>query len=481
MNKTQTFLRVAALFLCILAGTSISMANYLRVTNIVQDQVNGTVSFDLAWDNSWRIDSMGAPNHWDAAWVFVKWRECSAPITTDWTHGVVSTTVGDHTFGDLEPTLSSGTAIGIDAAPNNLGVMLRRDQNGIFPNAAATTVTLRMTNLPATGDYDVRVFGVEMVYVPQGAFIAGGNQETYPLNIGGNPFTVTNENAISVNYLWSNVANLPATFPKGYDPFYCMKYEISQAQYAAFLNTLTQTGQNNHFPNQFNNNRHRIRNGGTPPDIYFSDRPDRAANYLSWANLCAYLDWACLRPMSDLEYEKACRGNGPYLGGYAWGSSDITEATALTSPEDGTETTMTPNANAHFVNNIINGGDGGYGPYRVGIFATNATTSRLETGATYYGIMEMSGNVWEQCVAVHTDANILPFTRNWGNGNLNATGFSDVATWPYQDVIAGNTTYRVIRGGGYASAAGNLRVSDRQYYYYGRSNGETTVGGRGVR
>ena len=45
---------------------------------------------------------------------------------------------------------------------------------------------------------------------------------------------------------------------------------------------------------------------------------------LSWPDLCAYADWAALRPMTELEYEKACRGpNNPVLGEYAWGNTSI--------------------------------------------------------------------------------------------------------------------------------------------------------------
>ena len=32
---------------------------------------------------------------------------------------------------------------------------------------------------------------------------------------------------------------LTAAFPKGYGAFYCMKYELSEGEYAAFLDQLT--------------------------------------------------------------------------------------------------------------------------------------------------------------------------------------------------------------------------------------------------
>ncbi|MEL6134179.1 MAG: hypothetical protein AAFR59_12520, partial [Bacteroidota bacterium] len=256
--------------------------NNLQISNVGQNQAAGEVSFTLSWDNSWRIDGLGTPNHWDAAWVFVKIRACGASASVPWTHGVVNTTLGNHSFGTLEPTLSNGSAVGIDAAPHNTGVMLRRNTTGLFPNAGTSNVTLRLDNFPATGDYEVKVIGVEMVYVPQGDYVAGGVSESQPLRINGAPFVVNSENALTVAYLNTTTVNLPAGFPKGYDAFYCMKYEISQGQYATFLNTIDANGQSARFLASFNSYRNRVNSGGTPPDIYFSDRADRACNYLTW-------------------------------------------------------------------------------------------------------------------------------------------------------------------------------------------------------
>src|SRR5262249_26881342 len=96
------------------------------------NQANQTITFDLSWQNSWRED--GTPytsKNWDAAWVFIKFRDCSASNNVQFTHGLISTVTGDHNFNVLssstpfEPTLANGSAVGIDPAPNNTGVMLR--------------------------------------------------------------------------------------------------------------------------------------------------------------------------------------------------------------------------------------------------------------------------------------------------------------------------------------------------------------------
>ncbi len=478
-TSSFTFWKMALLVLLTICWGLTAKANYLRISNVSQNQGAGTVTFDLAWDNSWNIDGMGSPNHWDAAWVFVKIRECNAPASTAWTHGLVNTTLGSHTFGSLEPTLADGSAVGIDPAPNNTGVMLRHTSAGLYPSAGNVSVTLSLTNLPATGDYEVRVFGIEMVFVPQGEYLLGGASESSRMGVGNVPTLINSEAALtSIDNTGS--ASFPAAWPKGYDAFYCMKYEISQGQYAAFLNTLDATSQLAHYPNYFNSYRHRITNGGTPPQIYYSDRPDRACNYLNWADLLAYLDWAALRPMTEMEYEKACRGSGPYIGGYAWGTSQLTEAQLVATPEDGTELILTANANCHYTSNNLNGGDGGNGPVRVGIFATGTTSSRQETGATYYGIMEMSGNVYEQMITAYNDVPSLAFDGAWGDGNLDAAGFADVPTWPYSNCTTSGC-YRALRGGSFATNNAYLYVAYRANYYYSSGTRRYDHGGRGVR
>ncbi|MDE5606989.1 MAG: hypothetical protein K2I68_06780, partial [Bacteroidales bacterium] len=107
-------------------------------------------------------------------------------------------------------------------------------------------------------DLVVKVFAVEMVYVPQGAYYLGGkgtagsqvasfttNGATF-----GEPMYVSSEGAIELantadpTTLWSiagmAAGTLPAAFPKGYKAFYIMKYELTQEAYADFLNTLNQ-------------------------------------------------------------------------------------------------------------------------------------------------------------------------------------------------------------------------------------------------
>ena len=49
---------------------------------------------------------------------------------------------------------------------------------------------------------------------------------------------------------------------------------------------------------------------------------DRPCNYLSWDDAMAYADWAALRPMTELEFTKACRGDKePAFHERPWGNN----------------------------------------------------------------------------------------------------------------------------------------------------------------
>ena len=110
------------------------------------------------------------------------------------------------------------------------------------------------------------------------------------------------------------------------------------------------------------------------------------------------------------------------------------------------------NANACGANCACANGLGG--PTRVGIYARDYTT-RGQAGASYWGIMELSGNLWEYIVPVGNAA-CRTFTGLHGNGTLGPNGEVDVPFWPsiYDTGIG-------LRGGAYIYAATYERISDR--------------------
>jgi hypothetical protein len=207
------------------------------------------VQFTISWDNSWRVGA--APANWDAAWVFVKYR---LKNSTTWNHATLSTS------GHVAPSGST-----IDASADGKGVFIYRNANG-SGTFSLTNVQLRW-NYASNGlsDYDqveVKVYAYEMVYIPQGSFSVGSGNSgatevspfyTYPT--ATSVYTIADENAITVgttngNLYYASSTNggdqsgpIPAAYPKGFAAYYCMKYEISQEQYVAFLNSLTRTQQ----------------------------------------------------------------------------------------------------------------------------------------------------------------------------------------------------------------------------------------------
>ena len=96
------------------------------------------------------------------------------------------------------------------------------------------------------------------------------------------------------------------------------------------------------------------------------------------------------------------------------------------------------------------------GPLRVGIFAANGiNTGRITAGASYYGIMELSGNMYERTVTIG-NATGREFTGLHGDGALDASGEADVSNWPGTDAVGAG-----FRGGDWGRHASYLRVSDR--------------------
>ncbi|MEP7264413.1 MAG: SUMF1/EgtB/PvdO family nonheme iron enzyme [Bacteroidota bacterium] len=484
-------------------------ANNLQITGITVNQVAKTVAFNITWDNSWNIAGTGVPNNWDAVWIFIKYKDCNATSAIPFTHAVLSSVTANHTIpATLEAMTSvnwNGAAGITESAAQGValdftdGIMLRPKVTGTG-TLPSSSVVLNIPALPGVATtLTVDIFGIEMVYVPQGDFTIGDGSGVTTANnsfLGSNvlnaasmtvtgafetapqTFYMNNEPAASV----LTVANVPASFPKGNYGFYMMKYEITEGQYMEFLNTLGTAQQTTRAPGSFGTNRNQLQQAVLP---YSTTRPDRAQNFLSWADISAYYDWSCLRPMTETEFEKACRGNGSTLGEYAWGNLVISQGATFAgaATENGTETFIA--GNATYGNGTYTNGDGATGPSRVGVYATSSST-RQTAGASYFGVMDLSGNVMEYVVAINSTAASNVLTRTWGNGILDAAGQHDVAVWPVNNTAAVNfaTTNLIgLRGGAWNNGVAELQVSSRYFMYTSpQSIGRgSTNGGRGLR
>ena len=478
----------------------IFVSTYVWANNVQVADVSRTgpgrndIQFQLSWDNSWNFTNTPA-NH-DAVWVFIKYRECG--VGGEWNHALLSTTMTDHSFGSnltYAKPISANDRFG-NAGNHNTGVLIRRSTIG-KGDISPQTISLRVVgasngvSLDLTKEFDIKVFAIEMVQVLAGEFYVGdGHSNTtlhrketgYGTSFGYVPYQITAENSTDTMKFGNNYfITLNSDFPKGYDEFYMMKYEITQGQYCDFLNTITPIAAINR-SYLYNSNRYHVAFSSE----YYGNYPDRAIHYISYNDLLSYLDWAALRPMTELEFEKACRGPKDVIPNeYAWGTDKYIEAIYVSGTVSGTEICTDSAANLHFggSDTYCRGGvfgTRGYGPLEVGIFARDSTLSREGTGGSYYGIMELSGNVAEQCVQVNLSNSATstpsPYTGIWGDGQLTADGLFNTTSWQ-------TSGYFINKGGHYRSgSSSSCRVSDRdgrgQTNYNARNE---CVGGRGVR
>jgi formylglycine-generating enzyme required for sulfatase activity len=472
------------------------------------------VQFNLSWDNSWRT-STSAPFNWDAAWVFVKYK---VGTTGEWKHATLSST--GHTIP------SGATTTQPDAA--GLFIYRSADGAGTFsPSGIQLIWNYGADGIAYSYQITVRVYAIEMVYNQVGGFQAGsgainngelrrandvtssGTASTFTITgttptVQGNSSSASPTNIAAYNntandLTLTNTASLASGYPTGFNAFYAMKYEISQQQYVDFLNTLTYTQQAARTaatspPNSAATTGALIhpndkRNGidiqtpgtsATVPAVYacnlngnstYNESDDGQhipCNYLSWDDLVAYLDWAALRPMTELEYEKSCRGNqNPTANEFAWGNTSATALSGLSNASTMSETASNTSSNIAY-NNIFTSG-----PVRTGIFATSST-ARATSGAGYYGNMELSGNLWERVVTLG-NATGRTFSGVHGNGAITSGGAADVSGWPG----SAGTGWK---GGSWLNTTTNsATTSDRAQAANADNTRSADAGGRGVR
>lgn len=419
-------------------------ANNVKITNLTT-AVTGSVTkatFTIQWDNSWRG---GPANNYDAVWVFLKYKDDMGY------------------WKQLQVTNSNNTL------PANLAIDTTSDHNGFFiyrsadgtGNIDASTVTVGVKQQP--GLRSLKIFGIEMVYIPKGPFYLGDSYNGFGEGASQVPFEINSATppvmGTGTGLLYdprNNNGVINPQFPTGYNAFYIMKYELSQAGYRDFLNTpsgpsdlllLSHTDLtfNNVlivgsklFPAGYRNNLY-VASQGYYTDAVGADANGNgtyneaddgewvAANYLYWSDAAAFLDWAALRPMTEFEYEKAADGPDPVI------DAQFASGTYISNNNLGPITNSYTNAESGTLNtgtNNINTSDAGIGgPLRSGWSAT-ANSNRMSSGASYYGVMDLSGNLWEPVVTV---ANVAgrSFTGKLGDGLLNAsTGRANVSGWP---------------------------------------------------
>jgi hypothetical protein len=172
--------------------------------------------------------------------------------------------------------------------------------------------------------------------------------------------------------------------------------------------------------------------------------------------------------MTELEYEKSCRGNqNPSANEFAWGNTSATALSALSNASTMSETASNTSFNIAYNNAYTSG------PVRTGIFATSST-ARATSGSGYYGNMELSGNLWERVVTLG-NATGRTFSGAHGNGTLTSGGAADVSGWP----AAAGTGWK--GGSWFNTTTNSATTSDRAQAANADNTRSADAGGRGVR
>jgi len=188
--------------------------------------------------------------------------------------------------------------------------------------------------------------------------------------------------------------------------FEIMKFQVTTGQYAKCVKS--GSCNNNHPTIQ-----HFSPSGIDPSCNLFSDRSDdHPMNCVSWYGAQAYCEWTGMKLPTEAQWEYAARGNDDRI--YPWGNELPTCKYAVMTEKER---------------------DWGCGRNE-----TWSVGSKL-AGASFFGLYDMSGNVWEW---VEDD---------WTGNYENATGDGKAR------INKEERFFKVLRGGGYTYGANSMRAT----------------------
>ena len=385
----------------------------------------------------------------------------------------------------LVPLADSGHAAAGEVAGE---VLVAEDGTGVFVQLADAyrgDVRWTLTLVPRVElDAAPEVWAVEMVYIPAGAFELGDDhpdaralgsffeadgeggargpyrvESEAELALGTAPGELTHDMGERAKYSGDGEGPLPAAFPKGTRAFYVMKHELRQGEYARFLNALPEAWHARRRPDL------------TPPetqdratcsielgdDSFVATAPLRPCNFVTWDDSCAYFDFLGLRPLTELEFEKAARGPArPLPFDFPWGTASIDEV-------------------ARRVNERRD-----VGPAPIGSLEG---ADRVTFAVSYYRVMDLAGSIWERVISAGHPAG-RAFAGTHGDGRLDPqTGDATNADWPSGDRSAPGIGFR--GGAEYFTEPSPTNpfsaVGVRTYAAYDGAHRYKTYGARGVR
>lgn len=430
------------LFCCLLLGPANASDIYVTGVEVENpsDSAKGfSVRFTLGWDNAWH----NTRNH-DAAWVFLKFRPHGADYNT--LHALAK--VSGHQILAKTPAQLPDAVMETSGDRVGVFVYLKDHYRGKVQWTLRLFFDPQSVGRFSAWDGKWTLHALEMVYVPAGRFTLGDpdttalqaaafyrsgpggvfdglfelHAENQSIEVGSQPGQL-NYRTTEPEYQGDRKGPVPETFPKGVGAFYIQKYEINQGEYARFLNDLG--AQASCFRANFGGkNYYRERGSIHLEGEYYSARsPQRPLNFVSWDDGCAFADWAGLRPMTELEFEKACRGPGkPAPHEFPWGTGDKNRLARYVDLDD--ELKNAP----------------GWDESRL------TESNRDVFGASYWWVMDLAGSLWERVVSVGHPAG-RAFKGSHGDGRPGYYGYATNEDWPNGDTEkTGGFGYR---GGGY--------------------------------
>ena len=267
----------------------------------------------------------------------------------------------------LEPTSSLESERTLLPTEINTSVPTSTPEATILPTATVLP-TLVETQQPTMGS--TRVSAVDQmvqVYVPAGEFIMGSNDENAKRTLEGRSYSEIPVNTVYLDGYWID------------------KYEVSNGQYKLCVDAGVCQ------PPIDSESHTRGKYFGNPE---YSNYP---VIWVNWYKARAYCEWTGRRLPTEAEWEKAARGTDGRK--YPWGNEPLSGERAnfcdINCPYD-------------YANELYNDG-----------YADTSPVGNYPAGASPYGAMDMSGNVWEW---TSTLIQPYPYDSSDGRENLDAPG-----------------------------------------------------------
>ncbi len=419
-------------FFFLILATNIGLASELSISKPIL-YLEGTTAytvFNLSWKNAWHNE-----RNYDAIWLFGKLKSKDGPsrhlpfLQTG--HRVVNV------FGEPDPNLIFAVA------PDGVGLHIFPSQ----PFRGDINVTLKIAVAPEsfagtdTRNSSFDIFGVEMVEIPSDGYFLGSPD---PVNRDHGQFynpkkhqsnglvrVESEQQEIEISpegdlyfevkegYEGEPKGRIPSTYPKGFDSFYIMKYELTEGQYVDFLNNLSDEQQQSRRIDREDDYSGSI---VVVDDEFITRSPDRPCPFVGWDDAMAYADWAGLRPMTELEYTKAARGPAMPTGpDFPWGLAGKEHIQRL--PD-------------HAGNLIMRNG------WKESLMSDD---HKKYFGASHYWVMDLAGSLWERVITVGHEKG-RSYKGTHGDGILTGDGRATNPSWPIGKENSGGIGFR---GGGF--------------------------------